>query len=96
MSYTNTHTPEVMPGPWQAYKFKNQDVWAIGPTVGERVCDAYGEHHAKMVAALPSLLDALQDARLALLKIAAHPKSFWDTSEDVANIDAAIAKAVQP
>jgi len=97
----STHTP----GPWQLHK--SDDTLVIGSDCREvaEACGDYTEEaewprmeaNARLIAAAPDLLSALKDAREsieALANMVSDATQFrQDVSDDLARINAAIAKA---
>lgn len=61
------------PGPWRTYRDKNQRVSQIMSNNG-RICtihpsDANGEANARLIAAAPELLEALEICRKAITRL---------------------------
>ena len=94
------------PGPWEAKPtgpWDGWDGWSVEDATGAVVCDAHGsqlngrrEANARLIAAAPELLDALQAAKLELWRLldskGIEPKAIREWPE-IKQSEAAIAKA---
>ncbi|HZX80492.1 MAG TPA: hypothetical protein VFE72_06035 [Lysobacter sp.] len=92
----SAHTP----GPWAVCETPANEYWRVGETIGyavpcgQRICDVAlinREANARLIAAAPDLLEALQKALPLLARDAHAPDLEWDIAESAAF--AAIAKA---